>query len=53
LHAVTSRDIANVAGANVAAVNYHYGAESKLVDTALEMTVAYGSNAAPARVERN
>jgi AcrR family transcriptional regulator len=42
IQATTSRDIAAEAGANVAALNYHFGSKAALVEVAMGVTVANG-----------
>jgi AcrR family transcriptional regulator len=42
LQNVTSRDIAAAAGANVAAVNYHFGTKQHLLDRAIQLTIDNG-----------
>jgi TetR/AcrR family transcriptional regulator, regulator of cefoperazone and chloramphenicol sensitivity len=39
IHSVTVRDIAGEAGANLAAINYHFGSKEKLLDATLQLTM--------------
>ena len=51
VQAVTVRDIAREAGANIAAVNYHFGSKATLLDIALEQTLREGTSTALAELD--